>query len=123
MDGRVVDKIFQAVDEDNSGSISFDEFAKIAKIELELLALSEVVESDGALTDETKKAVAALKDGVRVNRTMSTMYDLRMQGDVTMLSQAAVEARQALKEDPGLRKLVSGPQLRYICLTCQTPGG
>ena len=52
-----------------------EEFEEIAKNELELLSLAEALgDSD---TAESKKAAAAVKGGVRVNRTQSTQHDLR----------------------------------------------
>ena len=66
-----------------------EEFEEIAKNELELLSLAEALgDSD---TAESKKAAAAVKGGVRVNRTQSTQHDLRMQGDASMLTQEAMD--------------------------------
>ena len=110
LDEARVRRIFEAIDADGSGNIDVDEFSMIAKSELELVTLNKHFSEQGSDNAEVAAAreetVAALKSGVRVSRTASTMFDVKMQGDLAMLTAEALEARRALAEDPGIVSLV-----------------
>jgi Ca2+-binding EF-hand superfamily protein len=103
-------KLFDAIDTTNDGIIDFDEFSKIAKIELEMKDLNEALgDAAGQTYDvnhEAAKTAEALKAGVRINRTQSTAYDLKMQGDIQMLSEEMMAAREDLKDNPTVLNFV-----------------
>jgi hypothetical protein len=111
LDAGRVRAIFDAVDTSGDGNINVDEFSQIAKCELELLTLTEHfggTNPGGEVAAERDKLAAALKTGVRVNRSASTMYDKKLQGDLDMLTEEALAARQKIKDDPSVRKFVEG---------------
>jgi Ca2+-binding EF-hand superfamily protein len=118
-------RVFAAVDTDGGGTIDFDEFAVIAKRELELAELHAHLEigAGKSTTSFTKTAfltlkchpigketavaaTAAVKSGVRLNRTASTLFDVKMQGDLEMLTGEAIQARAELKENPKIRSAI-----------------
>eukprot|EP00935_MAST-01C_sp_MAST-1C-sp1_P001737 g1737.t1 len=104
VDEPTLEKIFMRIDESGDGCIDFAEFAQIAKIELELLTLNSA-QIDASAIESTE---AALKSGVRVNRTMSTIGNRKLQGDLQSLTPEAMAKRQALKADPEIRKRIKG---------------
>jgi hypothetical protein len=109
MDAARVHVIFNAIDTSGDGSVSVDEFSQIAKIQLELQTMHEHLAGGGSHNKETAaEMAAALKSGVRVNRSASTMGDVKMQGDLEMLTAEALAARQAIKDNPAVREFVEG---------------
>jgi hypothetical protein len=76
-----------------------EEFSQIAKCELELLVLNEVISTSEGQTAEMEKAVEAVKGGVRLSRTASTTANKKLQGDLDMLTAESIQARQDLKND------------------------
>jgi hypothetical protein len=101
-------KMFKVIDADGGGTLDFDEFSAVAKNELELATLNVELVGVDVGQEGRVAAEAAVKSGVRLNRTQSTMLDKKMQGDLEMLTAEAVEQRRCLKEDPKLREAVQG---------------
>jgi Ca2+-binding EF-hand superfamily protein len=97
LDERFIAAIFNAVDVDKNGVVDFEEFARVAKCELELA----IVKSAEVEETEARKIQQAVKAGVRVSRTGSFDYNLKMQGDLEMMTMAAVKERRDLKDEPG----------------------
>jgi hypothetical protein len=99
-------KLFDVVDTDHGGTIDFEEFSAVAKCELEMATLAEDLEGVQVEQQAMGAAAAAVKSGVRLNRTNSTIGDMKMQGDLEMLTQEAVNARKALENDPRIKETV-----------------
>ena len=97
MDQSKSKSLFKELDKDNSGTISLNEFIELSKKSLEITHLMEVTTDHGsggehsdelqlAVQQERFKVMAAIEQrGVRLQRTMSTYNDPRLQGNVEML--------------------------------------
>jgi hypothetical protein len=82
LDENFITAIFNAVDRDGNGVVDFDEFAKVAKCELELV----LVKSAPVAATESLNLEKAVKSGVRMRRSASKEYDLKMQGEYAQMS-------------------------------------
>jgi hypothetical protein len=120
LDDTCVRYIFDAIDTSHNGTIDFDEFSQIAKCELELLDLNEHLQDMGVDAAAAEQAAAAVKSGVRINRTASTLFDIKMQGDLIMLSTEMQEKRDALSREPALQDFVRG---WWNSMTCKDSRG
>jgi hypothetical protein len=97
--------LFMVIDLDGGGTVSNQEFEHFVKAELEVIALEE--EHGGSGTGSAS-VIKALHGGTRFQRTGSVMGDLSRQGDVEMLSEFAVGAREDLKINDTIRVVIEG---------------
>ena len=104
-------QLFLALDTDDSGAISFDEFLEVTKIELEVNRLhSEVRSRDGGagnaiLADDAvqQRLRAAARQGVRFTCAGGLQPNLQLEGDFKMLTTQAIGARKAMRGNLALR--------------------
>jgi hypothetical protein len=52
------------------------------------------------------RTLEAVDNGVRLQRSNSTIDDPKMQGDVTMLGVTQIKAREALKKNSAIRRVI-----------------
>ena len=103
--------MFLALDTDDSGAISFDEFLEVTKIELEVNRLhSEVRSRDGGagnaiLADDAvqQRLRAAARQGVRFTCAGGLQTNVQLEGDYKMLTTQAIGARKAMRGNLALR--------------------
>jgi hypothetical protein len=108
--------LFKHLDADGSGTLDLEEFISMQKRSLEmkdLLSFTETRKSScqemtRAIDVEKKRMMKAIEEGgVRLQRTMSTVSDPKLQGDLRMVAPAVMAQRLALKKSPQIQALIS----------------
>ena len=134
-----VDQLFNVLDVDGGGTLSFEEFAAIAEAEKEIQDVEALWEEDLknqdsdtdqirsmdeiVVEEEMMKKVAALvvkavHSGTRFTHSSAVAGDIKLQGSALMLTPAAIRKRDKLKEDREIQRQVHQYPTRTVLLCC-----
>jgi hypothetical protein len=105
-----VARLIQLLDSNGDGELDFDEFSTIAKAEIEMLDVEDMLKNSpadfGTINGAKEIAMAAAHAGVRFTRTASVCGNMKKQGCAEMLNPESLRAREAIKQHDAVARLI-----------------
>jgi hypothetical protein len=102
-----INDLVTMIDISGDGQIDLAEFEGFAKAELEMMHLESVLgDPAGGDGQQSNDLAKATHRGTRFHRTASVQADLKLQGDIEMLSEAATKIRADLKSNAKIKGVI-----------------